>query len=199
MDGATAHSFGDSRLEGEQKQMDVDELHASVVLKEMMPDEKLIFARLEDPLPRMITMSKTLLVVVIVVMIFEIYVKHHPPPTLGNFVLFLMTWLAFMLLFKKAYKCIDAVSTKRFLRVRPGISVHYGWLKDVDRVNVTRSNDDSGDLEIILKETGKYEARNLKKPELKPRVSHGVKRFVISNISSAPRLKATIDSLLQNK
>ncbi|MBA3860319.1 MAG: hypothetical protein C0507_25715 [Cyanobacteria bacterium PR.3.49] len=186
-------------MEGEQKEMDVDEFHASVVLKEMMPDEKLIFARLEDPLPRMITMSKALLGVVIVIMIFEIYVKHHPPPSFGNVVLFLITWLGFMLLFKKVYICVDAISTKRFLRVRPGISLHYGWLKDVDRVNVTRSSQDSGDLEIILKESGKYEARNLKKPELKPRVTHGVKRFVIANVSSAPRLKATIDSLLSTK
>jgi len=186
------------RLEGEHKQTELDEFHASVVLKELMPDEKLLFARLEDPLPRMITMSKALLGFVIAVMIFEIYVKHHPPPTLGNVLLFLITWLAFMLLFKKIYKCVDAVSTKRFLRVRPGISIHYGWLKDIDRVNVCKRSADAGDLEIILKESGKYEARNLKKPELKPRVSHGVKRFVITNVQSAPQLKAAIDSLLSN-
>jgi len=194
----SAHTSGASSLDTERKQGDIDEFHASVVLKEMMPDEKLIFARLEDPLPRMITMSKALLAGVIVILIFEIYVKHHPPPTVGNVALFLITWLAFMLLFKRVYKCVDAISTKRFLRVRPGISLHYGWLKDIERVSVSKSKGEGNDLEILLKETGKYEARNLKRPEMKPRVTHGVKRFVITNIPSAPELKATIDGLISN-
>lgn len=177
-----------------QKQGAIDPLSESMVLKELMPDEKLLFARLEDPVPRMLKMTKALLAVVLVVIGFDIYVKHHQPPSLGNAILFVMVWLCFLLLFRKVYKVIDAITTKRFMRVRPGISLHYGWLKDVDKVFVSKPKGDLNDLEILLKESGKYEARNLKKPELKPRIHHGVKLFVIHDVQAAKELKSTIEA-----
>jgi hypothetical protein len=180
-----------------QKQGGIDQLSESMVLKELMPDEKLLFARLEDPVPRMMTMTKALLAVVLLVIGFDIYVKHHQPPTLGNAILFVMVWLCFLLLFRKVYKVIDAITTKRFMRVRPGISVHYGWLKDVDKVFVSKPRGDNNDIEILLKESGKYEARNLKKPEMKPRIHHGVKLFVIHDVKAAKDLKTTIETAVK--
>lgn len=139
-------------------------------------------------------MSRILLAVVVILMIVEIYVKHHQPPTFQNVVLFLIVWLSFLLLFRKVYKCIDAISTKRFLRVRPGISVHYGWLQDVEKVVLGKPKGKEQDLEIFLNESGKYEARNLKRPELKPRVHNGVKKIVISNLPNAPQVKSMIEN-----
>lgn len=179
------------------KQGALDPLSESMVLKELMPDEKLLFARLEDPVPRMLTMSKALLAVVLLVVGFDIYVKHHQPPSLGNAILFVMVWLCFLLLFRKVYKVIDAITTKRFLRVRPGISLHYGWLKDVDKVFVSKARGDSSNVEILLNESGKYEARNLKKPEMKPRIHHGVKLFVLHDVKSANDIKTLIERAIE--
>ncbi|MBS1957752.1 MAG: hypothetical protein JST89_26440 [Cyanobacteria bacterium SZAS-4] len=181
-------------MQGNELQTDLDEFNASIVLKEMQPDERLLFARLEDPVPRMIAMSRIMLAGVILLTVVEIYVKHHQPPTLQNVVLFAIVWLCFLLLFRKVYKCVDAISTKRFLRVRPGISVHYGWLNEVEKVVLGRPKGNTQDLEIYLNESGKYEARNLKKPELKPRVHNGVKKIVISNLPNAPQVKAMIEN-----
>lgn len=178
-----------------EKQANLDDMYASMVLKEMQPDEKLIFARLEDPVPRMIVMTKALLAITIVFMIFDIYVKHHSPPSFGNAILFVMVWLVFLLLFRKVYKVIDAITTKRFIRVRPGVSVHYGWLQDVEKVTLSNASKDKKDLEIFLKESGKYEAHNLKRPELKPRVHHGVKKITITNLEVTPQLKIAIEEL----
>jgi len=190
-------SFSDllrrAKLAEEKPKAELDDFYASIVLKELQPDEKLLFARLEDPMPRILKMSKMLLAFVLVVLIFEIYVKHHSPPTLQNVILFVMTWLAFMLLFKKVYKCVDAISTKRFLRVRPGISVHYGWLRDVDKIVLGKTKGEEQDLEIFLNESGKYEARNLKRPEMKARAHHGIKRIVIANLQAAQKIKAMIE------
>ncbi len=183
-------------MTAEEKKDEIDDFHSSVVLKELMPDEKLLFARLEDPVPRMILMTKWLMVVVIMILVMEIYVKHHSPPTLGNAILFAMVWLVFLLLFRKVYKVVDAITTKRFIRVRPGISVHFGWLKDVDRVVLSKPHKDGTNMEIILTESGKYEARNLKKPELKPRVHHGVKKIAIHNLQSAQELKEKIEAAI---
>lgn len=180
-------------MESQRKNGELDDFHTSVVLKELQPGENLLFARLEDPMPRILTMSRMLAAVVLFIMIIEIYVKHHEPPSLSNSLLFLITWVAFMLLFKRIYKSIDAVTNQRFLRVRPGISVHYGWLKDIERIEVSKQRSDGRDLNIFLKETGKYEARNLRRPELKPRTHHGVKKFTISNLQAAPQLKSTIE------
>ncbi len=136
-------------MEPEKPQAEIEDLYASMVLKELQPDEKLIFVRLEDPVPRMIVMTKMLLGLVIMLLIFDIYVKHHSPPSLGNTILFVMVWLIFLLLFRKVYKVIDAITTKRFVRVRPGISVHYGWLQEVEKVNFSMKSKDRGDLEIF--------------------------------------------------
>lgn len=183
-----------AKVDSEKPQSDED-LYASMVLKELQPDEKLIFVRLEDPVPRMIVMTKMLLGLVIMLLIFDIYVKHHSPPSFGNTILFVMVWLIFLLLFRKVYKVIDAITTKRFVRVRPGISVHYGWLVDVEKVNFSMKSKEKGDLEIFLKESGKYEAHNLKRPELKPRVHHGVKKISISNLEVTPQLKVAIEEM----
>ncbi len=182
-------------MEPETPQAEMDDLYASMVLKELQPDEKLIFVRLEDPVPRMIVMTKMLLGLVIMLLIFDIYVKHHSPPSLGNTILFVMVWLIFLLLFRKVYKVIDAITTKRFVRVRPGISVHYGWLNEVEKVNFSMKSKEKGDLEIFLKESGKYEAHNLKRPELKPRVHHGVKTITINNLVVTPQLKLAIEEM----
>ena len=182
-------------MAAEQKKDEIDDFHSTVVLKELMPDEKLLFARLEDPVPRMILMTKWLMVLVILLLVVEIYVKHHPPPTLGNGILFTMVWLVFLLLFRKVYKVVDAITTKRFIRVRPGISVHYGWLKDVDKVLLSKPHSDGINMDIYLKESGKYEARNLKRPELKPRVHNGVKKITISNLKTARELKKQIEEV----
>ncbi len=185
-------------MESEKPRAELDDLYASMVLKEMQPDEKLLFARLEDPVPRMIVMTKALLALVIMLLIFDIYVKHHSPPSLGNSILFVMVWLIFLLLFRKVYKVVDAITTQRFIRVRPGISVHYGWLKDIEKVNLSNPRNNKTDMEIMLKETGKYEARNLKRPEMKPRVHNGVKKININNLEYTPQLKAVVDDLAKS-
>jgi hypothetical protein len=189
---------GEAIVESEKPRAELDDLYASMVLKEMQPDEKLLFARLEDPVPRMIVMTKALLALVIMLLIFDIYVKHHSPPSLGNFILFVIVWLIFLLLFRKVYKVVDAITTQRFIRVRPGISVHYGWLKDIEKVNLSKPRNNKTDMEILLKESGKYEARNLKRPEMKPRVHNGVKKITISNLEYTPQLKAVVDDLAKS-
>lgn len=189
---------GEAIVESEKPRAELDDLYASMVLKEMQPDEKLLFARLEDPVPRMIVMTKALLAVVLVVLIFDIYVKHHSPPSLGNSILFVMVWLIFLLLFRKVYKVVDAITTQRFIRVRPGISVHYGWLKDIEKVHLSVPRKNKTDLEIHLKESGKYEARNLKRPEMKPRVHNGVKKITINNLEYTPQLKTVVDDLAKS-
>ncbi len=187
----------ESTLVAEEKKQELDDLYAAMVLKEMQPDEKLLFARLEDPVPRMVIMTKMLLVLVIILLVVDIYVKHHAPPSLGNAILFVMVWLIFLLLFRKVYIVIDAITTKRFIRVRPGISVHYGWLQDIDTVKLTSPKSGKGDMEIFLKESGKYEAINLKRPEMKPRVHQGVKKITIANLEYSPQLKAVMEDMLK--
>ncbi len=173
----------------------LDDFHSTIVMTEMLADEKLIFARFEDPTPRMIMMTKMAAAAAVFVLFLEIGVRHKPVPPLWQLFAFAFFWLLFLYGFRKAYKCIDAITNKRFMRIRPGVSLHYGWLKDIEKI-VVPPRGEKRNLDIFLKPSGVYEARNLKQRDTKPRQYRGVKKFTIAFLSNAPQIKSTIEDTL---